>query len=167
LSTSKYLALSKTPYELSNVIYRYCQLQETYQKQTHNYGTGEFYTPLEVHTVSLIEDHPGISVTEIAQRTLRTKGAVSQIITRLEEKGLLRRERNSRNGRQFFLYVTDEGLRLSKLHKEYDNSHFSIILDDMIALYGLDFVEKYFQFMEESTNNTLRSMSEAAAASEE
>lgn len=158
MSTSKYLALSKTPYELSNIVYRYCQLQETVQKQTHNYGTGELYTPLEVHTVSLVEEHPGISVTEIAQQTLRTKGAVSQIVTRLEEKGLLRRERNSLNGRQYFLYVTDEGLRLSKLHKEYDNRTFSVWLDDMISLHGLETIEKYFQIMEVSTNNMLQTM---------
>ena len=51
-------------------------------KVPHDYGTGEVYTSVEVHTLKHIADHHGITVTELARDYGKTKGAVSQILKR-------------------------------------------------------------------------------------
>lgn len=111
-----------------------------------DYGTGELYTPAEVHIVTRIEVNPGTTVTQIAEATLRTKSAVSQMVTKLENKGLIRREKDPGNAKQQLLYVTPKGLELSKCHRAYDEKN--IPVDDLIALFGPEAVNKYAEMME-------------------
>lgn len=149
MSIPKHKQLHKPAHELSNIMYHFSQMQTESNKQQTDYGTGDLYTPVEVHTVTHIEEYPGITVTEIAKRTARTKGAVSQIIAKLEDKGLVRREQNQNNARQFFLYVTEKGLELSKKHKEFDEQKLGPVLDDLIALHGYEAVDKFFKILNE------------------
>ena len=142
----KYKKLTKTPYEYADLVYRYIQLTLNGAAPT-DYGTGELYTYVEIHTLSLIEDRPGITASEIAERNYRTKGAVTQILNKLEEKGLIRREKDPQNARRICLYVTPRGLELSQKHKEFDNKHMGGVLEDWISLFGYDAVEKYYAIM--------------------
>ena len=56
-------------------------------KVPRDYGTGEEYTSVEVHTLKHIADNPGITVTELARHNGKTKGAISQILKRLRIRG--------------------------------------------------------------------------------
>lgn len=133
-------------YELADLNYRYQQLSTDMDKVPRDYGTGELYTPAEVHIVTRIEVNPGTTVTQIAEQTLRTKSAVSQMISKLEAKGLIRREKDPHNAKQQLLYVTAKGLELSKCHKAYDERNMPI--EDMSALFGPDAVDKFTELME-------------------
>lgn len=133
--------LSRLAYQLADIADRYQQVGQNYYKELHDYGTGELYTSTEVHMVTRIEDHPGITASKIAEDTCRTKSAVSQMLVKLEAKGLIYRERDPNNGKQQFLYVTSKGKHLSLCHKAYDEKN--IPLDEIIALFGCDAVEKY------------------------
>ena len=79
--------LSRDYVEMAVINYRYCQYYSETHKQPLDYGTGVEYSSAEVHTVVQIAAQPGITVTEIARVTSRSKSAVSQITTRLEQKG--------------------------------------------------------------------------------
>lgn len=144
----KYSKLSHSPYEYSDLAYRYAQINANDGQYVRDYGTGELYTAVEVHTVTLIEENPGITSSEIAERNMRTKGAVSQIISKLEKKDLVRREKDPNNGRRNHLYVTPKGLELSLKHKEYDEVNNGSLLENFISLYGYDAVEKYYSILE-------------------
>lgn len=128
-------------YQLAEIANRWFQLQSMYEKKQNDYGTGELYTSTEVHTVTHIEDDPGITVTQIAEDTFRTKSAVSQMVSKLEAKGLIRREQNPRNLKQQQLYVTEKGLELSRCHKQYDEA--MIPTKDLVALFGPESVSKF------------------------
>ena len=140
--------LSHTPYEYSDVIYRYTQLVASGVQSQQDYGTGELYTSLEVHTVTLIEENPGITASEIAEHNYRTKGAISQILNKLEEKGLIRREKDPNNARRTLLYVTVSGLELSRKHKEYDKFYMGWVLNEGISLFGYEAMEKFYAILE-------------------
>lgn len=152
----KYKKLSLSAYQVSDIIYQFVSICKDSDKALNDYGTGEVYTALEVHTVSRIEDHPGVSVTEIAEQTSRTKGAVSQIITKLEGKGLIRREKDPDNPRRVCLYVTPLGLELSKRHKQYDEENMGPVIDRLISLFGYDAVEKHYQIMLDQIKQTIK-----------
>ena len=147
-SPKKHEQLSKRPYEIADLLYHYCQLSLEGSKQLIDYGTGELFSAVEAHTVTRIEEHPGITVTEIAQQTGRTKGAVSQIISKLEEKGMIRREADSKNARKSRLYLTAAGLELSRCHKEYDERSVGDDLDRSIERFGLEAVENLVQIID-------------------
>lgn len=133
-------------HQLTDINDRYQQVQLDYNKQLRDYGTGELYTPTEVHLVTRIEENPGITATRIAEDTFRTKSAVSQMLSKLEAKGLICREKDPNNGKQFFLYVTPKGRHLSLCHKAYDEV--ALPLEDIVEQFGIEAVEQYINIME-------------------
>ena len=133
-------------HRLADLADRYQQVGQDYYKTLRDYGTGELYTSTEVHMVTRIEESPGITASKIAEDTLRTKSAVSQMIAKLETKGLVYREKDPNNGKQHFLYVTEKGKHLSMCHKAYDETSTSI--EDMVNRFGIEALETYADVVE-------------------
>ena len=100
--------------------YLFAVMYERYFGQKKDYGNGILINMVEVHTLTMIADQPGITVNELAKQWKRTKGAVSQNVTKLDRKWLIRRERSDKDSRNVHLYVTEKGQELSDLHKRYD-----------------------------------------------
>ena len=137
---------SRLIHQLADISDRFQQVGASYYTDLHDYGTGELYTSAEVHMITRIEENPGITATRIAEITNRTKSAVSQMISKLEGKGLIQREKDPNNGKQYFLYVTPKGRHLSLCHKAYDEA--SMPLNEMVDLFGMDVIEKFVDIME-------------------
>lgn len=106
--------------EKANIIYKFVMTYSDYVKTARDYGTGDIINMVELHTLTVIEENPGITVTEVALEWNRTKGAVSQIIAKLEKRGFIIRKKDGNNARNVHLYATDKGELLSKAHKAYD-----------------------------------------------
>jgi len=100
--------------------YNFAIFYDRYINQQRDYGNGIMINMVEVHTLTMIADQPGITVNELAKQWRRTKGAVSQNVTKLDNKGLISRQRSEKDSRHVHLYVTEKGQQLSDLHKEYD-----------------------------------------------
>lgn len=100
--------------------YVFAIFYERYINQLRDYGNGVLINMVEVHTLTMIADQPGITVNELAKQWRRTKGAVSQNVKKLSRKGLIRKERSEKDSRNVHLYVTGQGQELSDLHKKYD-----------------------------------------------
>lgn len=150
--------LSRLAYQLADVADRYQQVSTNYRSELHDYGTGELYTSTEVHMVTRIEENPGITASRIAEATFRTKSAVSQMVSKLEAKELVYREKDPGNGKQHFLYVTPKGKHLSLCHKAYDEKN--IPLDALIERFGFDAVEKFADILEYMSQYTLKRQQE-------
>jgi MarR family 2-MHQ and catechol resistance regulon transcriptional repressor len=54
----------------------------------------------------------GMSYKELGDRTLITKGTLTGVIERLEQKGLVERQRNAEDKRSFFVRLTPQGEQL-------------------------------------------------------
>ncbi len=89
-------------------------------KAPQDYGTGEEYTSVEVHTLKRIADKPGITLTELAKDYAKTKGAISQIVKKIEAKGLIYREPAPGHDNKYYLYITEKGSALDAAHRAYD-----------------------------------------------
>lgn len=117
-------------------------------KKARDYGTGDIYTSVEVHTVKYIGDNPGITVTEMARDYGRTKGAVSQILKKLEDKELVYRETDPRNSNKQFLYVTKKGEELNEIHRQYDEISFGESIDPVKNMLSEEEVNNAFKVLE-------------------
>lgn len=102
-------------------LYQFVMAYSDYINRARDYGTGLLISMVEVHILTMIEDHPGVTVSSLAKEWRRTKSAVSQNVKKLEEKGLVHRVRDGDDAKVFHLYPTEEGVRLSTAHKLYDN----------------------------------------------
>ena len=103
--------------------------RQDYANAPRDYGTGEKVNMLSVHIMSDIEEHPGITVTELAEEWVRTKGSISQVIKNLDENGYIIKKKEGNNNKNVHLYPTSKGVELSLAHKMYDARNLKNTLD--------------------------------------
>lgn len=102
-------------------LYQFVMVYSDYIHQARDYGTGHLINMVEVHTLTMIEDQPGITVSELAKQWRRTKSAVSQNVKKLEAKGFVYRIPDKTDAKIGHLYATEAGVTLSTAHKLFDN----------------------------------------------
>lgn len=122
------------PYEMVTIIEQ-MQAFSTSNKPI-DYGTGELYHTREIHMLSYIADHPGISPSEAARHWNQTRGAISQMLRKLTDRGLIRTVPDENDRRSSALYVTPKGELLDHKHKEYDTMIIEKYLDLLRSLYS-------------------------------
>ncbi len=66
-------------------------------------------TQKQVSALWLVGDHPGISQIELGRRLRMDRATTMTIVNRLQERGYLRRERSTSDGRKQALHVTAAG----------------------------------------------------------
>lgn len=106
--------------EKHNNIYNFVIHYHAYISSKHDYGNGIFLTMMEIHTLTYIEDHPGINISQLAKYWNKTKGALSQTVSRLADYKLVEKNKSSKNAKNILLFLTEEGKKLSQAHKLYD-----------------------------------------------
>ncbi|MDR1765313.1 MAG: MarR family transcriptional regulator [Lachnospiraceae bacterium] len=77
--------------------------------RSKDYGGGDSLNRIEARVLTLITESPGVTVGEIAQQWGRTKGAASQQIKKLEEKGYIEKRKLGGNGKNVHLFATEHG----------------------------------------------------------
>lgn len=102
-----------------------------FDKKTRYYGTDEPLYEAEIHMIKSIKENEGIHVTGLADMLGVTKGAVSQIIMKLDNKGMIIKDTDPRNQSRLLLRLTSKGetayMHHEKLHKKYEE-----IFDDLL-----------------------------------
>ncbi len=91
------------------------------KKRARDYGTGDYLYAAEIHQVSIIGNNPGITATEIVQRMGITKGAVSQLLKKLIDKGYVTKHPNAENMREYRLHLTKKGQIAHRHHDQQDH----------------------------------------------
>ncbi len=88
------------------------------EKVPARHGTRHNLCHSERHMLDKIGDNTGMNVTEFAAAAGVTKGAISQLVTKLEKKGIVRRYKKSTNDKEVFLELTKSGQEVYKKHKK-------------------------------------------------
>lgn len=93
------------------------------ERQPRSFGDAGSLTPSETHTIDAIGYENGILMSELAARLGVTKGAVTQIVGRLEAKQLVKRSSHPIDSRSVVVSLTEKGERAylahEELHKEF------------------------------------------------
>jgi DNA-binding MarR family transcriptional regulator len=75
--------------DIENQFLKLSHILKAVHSTPYDYGCGELLYPAEIHTLDCIGSNPDITVTELAERMGVTKGAISQIKSKLFKKKLL------------------------------------------------------------------------------
>jgi DNA-binding MarR family transcriptional regulator len=90
------------------------------EKKSMHFTSGISLTVHEVHTIDLIGRNNNINITKLAKLQGITKGAVSQMVTKLCEKQLVIKKPSPETENEVVLHLSP----LGQLHfKEHDNHH--------------------------------------------
>lgn len=133
--------------ERHNNIYQFVIHYNDYIVSIHDYGDGIPLTMIEAHTLTYIEEHPGTTVTELAKYWGKTKGALSQTVTRLTDKGLVDKTKTADNAKSVRLYVTETGARLSKSHKLFDTVDIAKTMGELRKECSVEEIEAFYKVL--------------------
>ena len=104
-----------------------------------DFGIGQLLNPSEIHMVSNICMQGEITVTELARQGGVTKGAVSQIVAKLEKKGLIQREPAPKNQSKLIITATELGKRAHDAHLAFHEAHDQDFLSYLSSLSAHDY----------------------------
>lgn len=146
-------------YSLATILYRYMETNQAFEQVLEelelavtrmssmhespwDFGTGVPLYRAEIHTVQAIGEHPGINVTRLAELMDVTKGAVSQMVGKLVNKGLVRKVQAGDNAKEVKLHLTDLGDTGFRNHQKLHMQ----MLDIVREFYGNKLEEKLRTF---------------------
>jgi DNA-binding MarR family transcriptional regulator len=111
---------------------------------------GETYHSAEVHTVALIGRHPDASGTDLASLAGVTRGAISQMLSKLEKRGIIERDHPAENAKEVRARLTDKGRRLFRSHEDHHTRFDRRMLDrfDMMSEREIAFLESVLTSIE-------------------
>jgi DNA-binding MarR family transcriptional regulator len=69
-------------------------------------------TALQYTSLTVLERHDGLSAAQLARDSFVTAQSMADLVRSLENRGLIRRERNPHNRRELLILLTDEGRAL-------------------------------------------------------
>lgn len=97
--------------------------------RSHDFGTGTDLYVKEIHTIEAIGKQPRVTVTQLARQAAVTKGAVSQIVNKLVDKGFVVKQRAETDNREIGLLLTDLGQVAFREHELVHRQVFEIVCD--------------------------------------
>jgi DNA-binding MarR family transcriptional regulator len=108
----------KASKDIEELFIRMVNAYNALEKIPARHGTRHNLYHSERHMLDKIGDNTGMNVTEFAAAAGVTKGAISQLVTKLERKGIVRRYKKSTNDKEVFLELTKTGKEVYRQHKE-------------------------------------------------
>jgi len=122
-----------------------------------DFGTGNLLFPSEIHTLCVIGTEPGIRITDLSVRLGVTKGAVSKIAKKMEEKGLIEKYQEPGNDKEILLRLTLTGRKAYGGHEEHHKKMFGRIIREMenLTREQAAFLFRFLQLMEEVIDTCL------------
>lgn len=74
-----------------------------------DFGSGDLLTSAEIHTIMDVGHNSGINITDLAKLRGLSKSSISQTISKLSEKNLIRKYRKTGNDKAILLSLTPRG----------------------------------------------------------
>ena len=132
----------------------------TLEKRPQDYGIGEVLHPSEIHAIEMIGKNPGINVTGLAGNLGVTKGAVSQLIKKLENKALVSKYKDPKDEKTVLLGLSKRGKKAFDGHEIFHAEHDAAMMHLVSALPRdkVIFLREIFSQMEASLDGYLKEL---------
>jgi DNA-binding MarR family transcriptional regulator len=102
---------------------RILHLYSVIDKKPRDFGTGDLLYVTEIHAMHYIAANPEINVTQLAEISGVTKGAISQTIKRLVGKRYIARYK-AKNKKEVNLRLSDKGYIINQKYEEFEKERF-------------------------------------------
>lgn len=127
--------------EMMETIYKYSRIINSYESIPRQYGTEDEIYMVEAHTINLIGNKSQTNISELAELTNKTKGALSQMVERLIKKGMVTKSKNPLDNREVIIQLTNKGKIVYDYHKELDKSEYKKLLIELDQFSEEDFLK--------------------------
>jgi DNA-binding MarR family transcriptional regulator len=159
---NKNMKREETSKELIELFIRMVTKYNSLEKIPARHGTRHNLYHSERHMLDKIGDNTGMNVTEFAAAAGVTKGAISQLVTKLEKKGIVRRYKKSTNDKEVFLELTKSGQEVYEKHKEI-NKQTIMPLNEELSKHSdekVEFLLEMFKWFDDYLDSSKKKMEE-------
>ncbi len=111
-------------YALTEVVVK----SQAIDRVTLHFGTDMLLHPSEIHMIVAIAKSPEPHVIGLAKELKITKGAVSQIVKKLEEKGMIKKNGDPGNRSKYLLELTPKGVCAYDHHSEFHGAVDAVLM---------------------------------------
>ena len=116
------------------IVYDFVTVCSSMMNISHEFLPGISLTIVEMNAVVQIADHPGITATDLCKKWNRTRGAISQILKKVEEKNLIYRMSRESNDKCKLLYPTETGILLRDRAKKNELEDNTRIFSELLYM---------------------------------
>ncbi|UTB31931.1 MAG: MarR family winged helix-turn-helix transcriptional regulator [Methanobacterium sp. ERen5] len=132
---------------------------QKFEKNPIEFGNGQKLYPSEIHILDAVGHGVANNVTVLSQKFGITKGAVSQVVNKLHEKQLIKKEKIEGNAKEVKLTLTNHGRNAFKIqdeqHKNFENeffNYFKNLEQDNVDSF-LEIMDRIDMFMDKFLND--------------
>ena len=118
----------------------------TLERQCRNFGTDVEIYLAEIQMIMTIHNAEGIHVNGLAQKLGITKGSVSEMLRKLERKGLVRKEKDPLKLTRLNVYLTEKGTIAHQSHISFHQKLDSLVFETA-AEHDPETVKVFAQFL--------------------
>jgi DNA-binding MarR family transcriptional regulator len=115
-------------FKIMSLILRITKKFNELEKMSIDIGSDEKLYPSELHVIDSVANNYGNSVTEMSKKFGITKGAVSQVVNKLFDKGFLKKDKKNGNAKEIVLSLTEKGWKafyiMDEVHKQMEKEFF-------------------------------------------
>lgn len=111
----------------------YETMQDALEKEKRQFGNVTLYAS-EIHTLVYMAEHPDDSFSKIAQGMKITKGALTNIIKKIEGKQLITKYKKENNSKSVYYHMTEEGWLSYNAHTEFHETNNFKLSDELLLL---------------------------------
>ena len=142
------IKISETLLRVINKIFRN-------EKAPKHYGIDVLLHPSEIHMVMFIGNNKGTHLSELARIVGVTRGAVSQVVAKLEKKGLVEKAEDPENNLKTVPVLTNKGQvaywNHERMHEEVDAELFTFI--EKLSEKEIGVIENFLRHLEKMADN--------------
>lgn len=125
-----------------------------------DHGTGNLLYASEINTLEIIGKYPGINMTELARKRGVTKGAVSQIVTKLVKKQLVLKNQVPDNDKVLSLRLTGSGEIAFENHEKFHAKYDAPMIEKLksMSVEQLAVIADTFEMLEDTIDSYLKDL---------
>ncbi|NLG02416.1 MAG: MarR family transcriptional regulator [Clostridia bacterium] len=119
--------IDEVPYSMLKLIMRYLELD----RKTQYYGTDKPIYYSEIHMISAIAQKPDINVKGLAEEFKITSASVSEMLTKLNKKGMVNKAVDKNHPVSLKLSLTEKGKRAHEEHMRYHSKLEQMVIEEL------------------------------------
>ena len=102
---------------------------------------------VELQILRIVEESPGLKITDIAQSRERTLSSASRKVDRLVEKGLLQKRKLPGNKKNICLYLTSQGQEVVRNYYKCDREKLAAEAEKLLEKHTIEQIEEFFEII--------------------
>jgi DNA-binding MarR family transcriptional regulator len=110
-------------HSIIDLFIRILHLYSAIDKKPKDFGTGDLLYVSEIHAIHYISANPEINMTQLAELSGVTRGAISQTVKRLVSKRYIARYK-VKNNKEVNLRLSDKGYLINQRYEEFEKERF-------------------------------------------